>query len=87
MRSKKAEPHNAEFVALWRKSGMTQSAIAEALGVSLVAVKSWCVGEDTDMFRPCPIFRVYALKIIMGLKLKGLRPKEREEVLDVLRSI
>jgi hypothetical protein len=87
MFSKKAEPHNAEFVALWRKSGMTQSAIAEALGVSLMAVKSWCVDENSEMFRPCPIFRVYAFKVVLGLKLKSLSDNQRAELLDVLRSI
>jgi DNA-binding transcriptional regulator LsrR (DeoR family) len=64
------ERHNAEFVALYHKSGMTQRAIAEALGVSLITVKSWCVAEGTEMARVCPKWRVDAFKVFLGLKLK-----------------
>ena len=84
---KQEERHNDEFVALYRKSGMTQHAIAEAHGVSLNAVKSWCVAEGTETFRGCPKWRVDALKIVLGLKLQDLTRKQREEVLDILRDI
>jgi DNA-binding XRE family transcriptional regulator len=79
--------HNDEFVALYHKSGMTQRAIAEAIGVSLITVKTWCVAEGADMARDCPKWRVDAFKIFLGLKLKDLTPKQREEVMDILRGI
>jgi hypothetical protein len=81
------ERHNAEFVALYRKSGMTQCAIAEALGVSLITVKLWCVPEGTEMARVCPKWCVDTLKIVLDLKLKDRTSKQREEVLDILRGI
>jgi hypothetical protein len=79
--------HNDDFVALYHKSGMTQRPIAEALGVSLITVKTWCVDEGADMARDCPKWRVDAFKIFLGLKLKDLTPQQREEVLDIWRGI
>lgn len=79
--------NNAEFVGLYRKSRMAQRDIARALGVSLIAVKSWCVDENAEMFRVCPKWRVDTLKIVLGLRLKDLTTKQREEVLDILRRI
>jgi transposase len=78
---------NAEFVALYHKSGMNQRDIARALGVGLSTVKAWCVQEGTVMARDCPKWRVDAFKIVLGLKLQDLTNKQREEVLDILRGI
>jgi transposase len=85
--SKKGDTrHNAEFVRLWRKSGMAQRDVANALGVSLITVKSWCVDENAEMFRVCPKWRLDAFKIVLGIKLPDLTAKQREEVLSMLRE-
>lgn len=84
---KNEERHNAEFVALYRKSGMTQRAIAEALGVSLNTVKSWCIAEGSEAFRVCPKWRVDTPKIVLGLKLQDPTRKQRDEVLKILRGV
>jgi DNA-binding XRE family transcriptional regulator len=88
MGSRKDEKrHNAEFVALYHKSGMTQRDIAAVIGVSLITVKSWCVDEGTVMARDCPKWRVDAFKIFLRIKLPDLTAAQREEVLDILRGI
>jgi hypothetical protein len=79
--------HNDEFVALYHKSGMNQRDIAQALGVGLSTVKSWCVAEGTVMARNCPKRYVDAFKILLGLKLQDLTNKQRDEVLEILRGI
>jgi hypothetical protein len=45
------------------------------------------VDEGAEMARDCRKWRVDAFKIFLGLKLKDLTDKQREEVLDILRGI
>jgi uncharacterized protein YjcR len=84
---KTSERHNAEFIALWKASGKTQRDIAELLGVSHITVKSWCVAEGLPMSATCPKWRVDVLKIALGKKLTSLTERQRNEILEIFRSI
>ena len=83
----KVERHNAEFIALWKESELTQRAIAEMIGVGLTTVKSWCVEEGKEAAATCPKWRVDVFKIALGKKLTGLTERQRDEVLEIFRSI
>lgn len=87
MSRRPTERHNAEFIELWRESGLNQPEVAKLLGVSLAAVKSWCVDEDANFFVPCPKWRVDVFKIALGRKLTYLSAKQREQVLEIFRSV
>jgi DNA-binding XRE family transcriptional regulator len=84
---RKVERHNEEFIALWKESGLTQRDIAQMIGVGLTTVKSWCVDENTVMAATCPKWRVDVFKIALGKKLTGLTDRQRQEVLEIFRSI
>jgi hypothetical protein len=66
---------------------LTQLKIAEQLGVGLTIVKSWCVEEGKEMAATCPKWRVDVFKIALGKKLTGLTDRQRNEILEILRSI
>jgi hypothetical protein len=83
----KGERHNAEFIRLWKASGLTQRDVAEMIGVGLTTVKSWCVDESTVMAATCPKWRVDVFEIALGKKLTSLTKQERDEVLEIFRSI
>jgi transposase len=83
----KVERRNAEFIALWKESGLTQRAIAEMIGVALTTVKCWCVEEGKEAAATCPKWRVDVFKIALGKKLTGLTERQRDEVLEIFRSI
>jgi transposase len=87
MGRKKVERHNAEFIELYKESGLSQREIAAMLGVALITVKSWCVNEESDFSAGCPKWRVDVFKIALGRKFTWLSARHREELLDLLRSI